>query len=127
MLTREQAYAADVFKRVSDFKRNSPNQISRYGAMAHQLPLLIRTAGLVQALTFVAGRKDEGLNQLLNDLAQTIKQDNAEKFVAFSRNAPLPQYLRLTQQTMAALLWYKRFAQSVLDIDPTQAMDQKES
>jgi CRISPR-associated protein Cmr5 len=126
-LTREQAYAADVFKRVSDIKHNSPSKISRYGAMAHQLPLLIRTAGLVQALTFVSGRKDEGLNQLLHDLAQTVKQENAEKLIATSRNAPLAQYMRLTQQTMAALLWYKRFAQSVLEIDSTQAMEQKES
>jgi CRISPR-associated protein Cmr5 len=36
-----------------------------------------------------------------------------------SRTAQLAEYMRLTNDVMAALLWYKRFAQSVLGVDPT--------
>ena len=35
----------------------------------------------------------------------------------------LKEYIKLTHETMAALLWYKRFAQSVLDVDASEKAD----
>jgi len=32
----------------------------------------------------------------------------------------------ITQQVLDALLWYKRFAQSVLDVDPTDQLDDEQ-
>ena len=125
MLTREQAYAADVFQRVSTLKEKEPAKVKKYGATAHQLPLLIRSAGLVQALTFIDSRKDDSnsLKCLLDDLAKTVGKKDREELVKRSREAKLAEYMRLTQQTMAALLWYKRFAQSVLDVTAADARD----
>ncbi len=122
MLTREQAYAADVFQKVSAAKADKDVTVKKYGATAHQLPLLIRTAGLVQAVTFIESRKDDSLNRLLDDLAQTIGKKDRAELIECSRQAKLSEYMRLTQQTMAALLWYKRFAQSVLEVTTTTAM-----
>jgi CRISPR-associated protein Cmr5 len=95
--------------------------------MAHKLPVLIRTVGLAQALAFVQARgKKDAHKKLLDDLAAVISAQNGETLDAStgetlattSRTAPLPDYMRLTQHALAALLWFKRFAQSVLEVEP---------
>ena len=86
-----------------------------YGGMAHKLPILIRTAGLAQALTYVESRGNAAQQQLLRDLAATLHTPN---LTTAAITAQLADYMYLTQQAMAALLWYKRFAQSVLDVQP---------
>jgi len=83
--------------------------------MAHKLPVLIRTAGLSQALGFVAARGNLMHLRLVQDLAATLGRRDLP---GDSRMAPnLQAYMRLTQETLDALLWYKRFAQSVLKVD----------
>lgn len=127
MQTRNQKYAAEIYRQVEPFKpiegesKEQKSKRQQYGSMAHKLPVLIRTSGLVQALVFAESRKKDGINQLLDHLA-AIVMGNADKGVLIrsSRDAALSEYMRLTQQTLDALLWYKRFAQSVLDIDATQ-------
>ena len=74
MQTRDQKYAVDIYKRVSEVKKFEEADRNRYGAMAHQLPILIRTAGLAQALAFLDSRDTKGHKQLLTDLAATIGQ-----------------------------------------------------
>ncbi|NTV64744.1 MAG: type III-B CRISPR module-associated protein Cmr5 [Oscillochloris sp.] len=120
MQTREQKYAQDVYTRVCAVKKaqdvgGSKIDPKKYGGIAHKLPILIRTAGLAQALTFVEARGKESQHQLLRDLGATV---NHEKDLAqYVRHAELAEYMRLTQQVLDALLWYKRFAQSVLGVE----------
>jgi len=89
--------------------------------MAHKLPILIRTAGLVQALAFVEARGKEIQKRLLTDLKATIEPNDPRTLLIHAQNADLSEYMRLTQQIMAALLWYKRFAQSILGVDASEA------
>jgi CRISPR-associated protein Cmr5 len=115
MKTRDQEYASDTVQKVSAVKKNlNADDRNRYGAMAHQLPILIRTAGLAQALAFLETRDSHGHKQLLKDLAATVGLPTT--LVQRAREAPLEEYMHLTRQVMAALLWYKRFAQSILEI-----------
>lgn len=119
MQTRDQKYAMDIYNRVKSVKETNPKDFcDSYGSMAHKLPILIRTAGLAQALAFVEaraeGQKSGALKRLMSDLAETLHKSGTLTEVA--RTSPLSEYMFLTQQTMAALLWYKRFAQSVLDV-----------
>lgn len=118
MYTRDQKFAIDVFDRVSKVKKD--DQIG-YGSMAHKLPILIRTAGLAQALAFVDSRGTPAQQQLLKDLAGTVGKPELLKA---ARELELNEYIRLTQQVMEALLWYKRFAQSVLGVDTSQTEEQ---
>ncbi|NTW00339.1 MAG: type III-B CRISPR module-associated protein Cmr5 [Oscillochloris sp.] len=122
MHTREQKYAQDVYTRVCAIKKaqdagDSKIDPKKYGGMAHKLPILIRTAGLAQALTFVEARGDKSgsQRQLLCDLGGTIGYNG--NLAAQARAAELGEYMRLTQQVLDALLWYKRFAQSVLEVE----------
>lgn len=129
MQTREQQYATAIFKQVTDYKeRQTEKKRKEYGSMAHQLPVLVRTAGLAQALTFVEARHQESEKdgkkitpppkQLLDDLAITLNRQDGSRLARDARAASLPEYMRLTQQVLAALVWYKRFAQSVLGVKP---------
>lgn len=125
MKTRDQEYAATIFKQVQDEVNNNPNvdDKQQYGSMAHKLPILIRTSGLVQALQFVDSRGKDPHKLLLKHLAQTVLKSEApagkekEELLTQSRTNDLGKYMLLTQRTMAALLWYKRFAQSLLKVE----------
>src|SRR6266699_1292655 len=112
--TRDQEYAVHAYNRVKTVKHMPEAARDRYGSMAHKLPILIRTAGLVQALAFVNARGKGLQKQLLEDLAVTVEQNDTANLLRSVRSANLSEYMRLTQHIMAALLWYKRFSQSIL-------------
>jgi CRISPR-associated protein Cmr5 len=120
MQTRDQIYAATVYKQVSNIKKEEP-EYKKYGAMAHKLPILIHTAGLAQALEFVNSRGQPVQKRLLTDLAVIVEQKDTSILLSHVRGANLNEYMRLTKQIMAALLWYKRFAQSILEVDASEA------
>jgi len=121
MKTLSQEYATSAYKQVSAFgnkyKEGNPER-KQYGAMAHKLPVLVRQAGLIQALVFVETRGKESQRRLLEDLANTLGRADAKTFREECQKADLPDYMWLTRQTLAALEWYKRFAESVLNIKP---------
>lgn len=115
-MTRDQERARSAYERVSRHREKPAAWREQYGGMAHRLPLLVRQAGLVQALAFVETRGQDANLVLLEDLAQTVglsKEDLLER----SRCAALPEYLRLTREVLRAAQWYRRFAQSVLDVE----------
>lgn len=126
MLTRTQRYAADVFGRVEPLAQEDKAYRDKYKSMAEKLPALIRSAGLAQALAFVQAKavKEEAWGDLLDHLAQTLYYADRAALSAASRSpqCTLSVYLRLTNETLEALLWYKRFAQSLLDA-PAQATE----
>ena len=119
MLTRDQKYASTVYDQVCKIKseKQEKQEYKKYGAMAHKLPILIYTAGLAQALEFINASDEEAQKRLLKDLAVTVGQKDAKALLCHMRGLPLGGYMLLTQQILAALLWYKRFAQSVLGVN----------
>jgi CRISPR-associated protein Cmr5 len=119
MLTRDQKYSTSAYKQVLDIKESPEYQA--YGAMAHKLPILIYTAGLVQALEFVHSRGKPIQQRLLKDIAVTVGHNDTDTLLKVVRRADLSSYMLLTQQILAALLWYKRFAQSILDVDASDS------
>lgn len=125
--TRDQQLARSVFDRVGKFKTQhtrpdgtaDEKRLKQYGSMSHKLPVMIRSAGLAQALGFIEGKgkKESVYAQLLTDLAATIGLSPEEKLPGKSRLVPLDEYMLLTQNALAALLWFKRYAQSVLGVE----------
>ncbi len=117
MLTRDQYYATTVYAQVESVAGASDAFRKKYGGLAHKLPVLIRTAGLAQALAFVNARGEDAGKRLLQHLAEALDLANQDTLLKRAREDDLNKYIYLTQQALAALLWYKRFAQSVLDVD----------
>jgi CRISPR-associated protein Cmr5 len=120
MLTRSQKLAQLVYEKVSAHRSRSKAEKDKYGAMAQKLPVLVRTAGLAQAIAFLEAKsksKDGKMNEhLLEDLSGVLGL-SSEEFVRKCREAELIDYLRLTQDVLAALLWFKRFSVSVLEVE----------
>jgi CRISPR-associated protein Cmr5 len=112
MLTRDQKYGIAAHKSVQAVKEQEDAR--KYGVMCHKLPILIHTAGLAQALAFVESRKGGIYKTFLKDLGETLEEKD---IVTTAREADLNEYMRLTAQVMEALVWYKRFAQSILGVD----------
>jgi CRISPR-associated protein Cmr5 len=121
MKTLEQELAEKVYHKV--VAHEGQPDAKKYGSMAHKLPILIRTAGLAEALAFVESRGKDPLDALLDDLARVVSNQSRKDFVAQSRSADLQDYIYLTRRTMLALKWFKRFAQSMLGVDATEEGD----
>ena len=132
MQTRSQKYAVAVWKELQTTREPDPAKrgpIKRdqaqfnkdeYGGMAHKLPILIQACGLAQALVFVAARGKDSHKLLLRDLATVLGIPNLPER---ARTAELTEYMRLSQQAIEALLWFKRFAQSELNVDDASGAD----
>ena len=115
MRTRNQEYAAQIFEQVTQV---GEDERKKYGSLAHRLPVLIRTAGLAQALAFVDARGKNPGKRLLDDIAAVLRFKDKDELLRRSREAELPEYMRLTRDVLTSLVWYKRFAQSVLGVEP---------
>ena len=119
MQTIDQQYSIAVHKQVLEIKKDPDYR--KYGAMAHKLPILIHTAGLVQALEFVNSRGNTIQKRLLEHLAVTIGKNNTETLLDAARSRNLSNYMLLTRQVLSALLWYKRFPQSISEVHATES------
>lgn len=134
MQTRDQRYAKNAYDQVIQITKMPVEEKQRekfsksYGSMAHKLPILIHVSGLAQALAFVDARyKGKGAERLLEDLSQTVIGEPANVLLERSRGDDQPdnlhKYMYLTEQVLAALLWYKRYAQSILDVESSDNDD----
>ena len=116
-----------------------------YGSLAHRLPALIRTSGLASALVFIETRTSkEGHQAFVEDFKEALAA--LAKDVGVGRNQSMPvtsaivaelnptttditqlvleldlaSYQLLTLEALALAMWFKRFAESVLGVSPTE-------
>jgi CRISPR-associated protein Cmr5 len=110
--TRSQRFAATAFKHVSDVATLTGRD--KYKAITRNLPVLIRTAGLAQALAFIpSGDEQKKMHQLLiTHLSETVGRNLIDAYS--KQDLTLQTYIHLTRETLDALVWYKRFAESLL-------------
>lgn len=114
--TRNQEFAENVYAHIEKIQTRDKEYRDEYGSMCHKLPILIRTAGLAQAFAFVDARGKEAQKKVLDDLAGVLGTTKDE-LLTQSRSASLQKYMVLTRQSLQALLWFKRFAVSILDVE----------
>lgn len=117
MRTRSQEMAEKVFSKVQTYSNKEKSKQTEYGSMAHKLPILIHQAGLAQAVEFVKTRDKDAHKDLLRHLGETLGYGDTEKFAEKCRKAELLEYIHLTNRALDALIWYKRFAKSVLGVE----------
>jgi CRISPR-associated protein Cmr5 len=130
-MTREQDRAAQAFEDISQESQRDAASQKRYATVMYQLIILIRTAGLLQALEFISALTNEHKRQagerLLNALGKQMHRVNAhindmKTLKQTAKTAELQEYMLLTREMMATMVWYKRFVQSILKIDASEAM-----
>ncbi len=138
-MTREQQRASMAFQDVSKINKESKEEQKRYATVVYQLIILVRTAGLLQALEFLASitnkSKKAAAEKLMNQLAEQLqrvhlldkelkkvqKDKKHIKLRDIIRNANLYEYMLVTRELMATMVWYRRFVQSILKISPADA------
>jgi CRISPR type III-B/RAMP module-associated protein Cmr5 len=127
MPTLDQERAKLAFQHLATVKGFSEEaRRDKYASMVHGMPALLRTAGLSQALHFVRSRKDKDQRLFLDHLAAQLHRIDAEiksgdALLAKVRDADLTRYLRLTQEALACVNWYRRFVQGELGIQAGDA------
>lgn len=121
----DQKRAAQAYRDVSGLPKGEDKKEfrTRYGVMALKLTALIRSAGLCQAIHFVASRNKDPYNELLKHLAGQLKRVNPgineidkKSLTEVIRKAELNEYLHLTREALAVANWYGRLAQSELKV-----------
>lgn len=126
-MTREQERASYVLEKVQKYEKDDEKFRKDYGSMALRFPALLRSAGLVQALAFGASRSNQAHKQFVYDFTAVLGKLEGKRLEgeqAFGdyfgrvREAELPEYLRMTREALAVADWFKRFAQSVLKVEP---------
>lgn len=122
MVTLDQQRAVLAHTHVSQVADLAEGSRKKYASIVHALPVLLRSAGLSQALHFVASRPDEDQRRLLDHLAAQLGRADAQVKDAGSllhraRQADLAAYLRLTGEALACSAWYRRMVQGVLRIE----------
>jgi len=127
-MTLEQKRAAQAFEHVRAIAGKHAQESTerkQYAAMAQKLPVLIRTAGLCQALHFLQSRRGKDgrnvLGELLEHLAGQLQRTDpaitsGDRLCDAVRNALLPAYLWMTRETLATAEWYARLSQSELGV-----------
>lgn len=121
-LTRQQRYMTQAVTHVQAVKdTNNKEMQDIYGGLCHSFPVLVRSAGLCQALAFVeakaapGGSRGEAYRLLKDHVADTLEKD-ANGLLDTVRMAGVTEYMRYTRAILAAWIFYKRFAVSILDV-----------
>lgn len=139
MRTRSQIYSEQVYRQIQQLKRAIDDesekkekellkkQAKQYGSLCHNFPLMVLRSGLSQAVAFVwVKSKDDENNphgKFLKHLAQLVGRPEAEKVSVFQQyinQAELVEYQQFTRKILAASIWYKRFAESMLGVKAGQ-------
>ncbi len=121
MLTRNQHFAMKAYGQINKLLGDNSEEQKKYCSMAFRLPILVRQAGLAQAFAFVDARDDAKQKELLDHLAEQFAEAgivNRRSLLEAIQSADLQNYMLLTREVLAALEWYKRFAQSILNYKP---------
>ena len=107
----------------SQFPNGSPER-KIYGGLCHSFPILVRTCGLCQSLAFhedkatdTAKPRGQAHGLLLNHVARLLDLPSQEALLRRVReDSSITEYMRDTRRVLAAWIYWKRFAVSILKV-----------
>ncbi len=102
-----------------------------YGSLCHNFPPFVRTCGLCQAVAFSVDKasaadsenKDDqsrGMAHrlLLEHVAKVLNIPSRDDLLDHLLSANLEEYMLLTRQVLSSWVYFKRFARSILKVEP---------
>jgi len=133
-LSRQQKLLKTAIEQVNCCKGKGEGIGKIYGGLCHKLPVLIRTNGLCQALAFIQsktssdGDRGEAHTQLISDVGQLLQNYAGititnNKVLDAVKELVTPQYALATRVLLQALVFHKRFAESILNVKPGEQDD----
>ena len=122
MQTRSQRYAQKVYDQLANVKNKDADWVKSYGRWCNRFPILVLENGLAQTIGFLHTKAGEGSDSaeqvFLGHVAEILEIERAQVLNSII-DAELANYRRYTRHALAAAIWYKRFAQSVLGVEVT--------
>ena len=103
---------------------NDPQGRKVYGGLCHSFPILVRTCGLCQALAFHEDKATEASKPrgqahglLLDHIARLLGIEGRQALLRHVReDSGITDYMRDTRRVLAAWIYWKRFAVSILKV-----------
>ncbi len=130
MRTQSQEYMEMAAARVSDVEGKTWAKV--YGGLCHSFPVLVRTAGLAQAVAYHQSKAAAAGDVNASGPKQAHRRviEDYEALLPKSKfdiaTAPLSEYMQATRRVLAAGVFYKRFAASILEATAGDADKAKE-
>lgn len=119
-MSRQQKWAQAAFEAVSRQATNKADE-KKYGTYCMKLPSLLLQSGLVQTTAFLRSRGERAADQFLDDVARVLGNDSktsGKELDAKARTVGLTEYLRLSRDALHVATWFRRFAQTELEVEP---------
>lgn len=130
MATLDQTRAKMAWEHIQSVKSSKEVDPKKYGTIVHALTPMLRTAGLSQSLHFVLARNNASQELLLDHLAAQLQRADVAitdriTLLKRAREADLSDYLRLTQEALRCMNWYRRFVQGELKVEASDEADDR--
>lgn len=120
--TRSQSNSKLAFDQINNLSIDDKKK-KQYGQLCHFFPILVLRSGLAQATGFFlakAGDEEDSahgiflkhMSAVTNGSGDELPKNFQQRICA----ADLAEYQRMTRKILAASVWYKRFAESLLHV-----------
>ncbi len=125
MKTRAQRDSEQAYEQISEvMSQLTVEKQKAYGNRCHHFPMLVLRSGLCQAVAFYTVKANgkthpETYKKFLEHMAAAAGESNTdhEAFQKRVLRMELTEYQQTTRRILAAAIWYKRFAVSLLDVE----------
>lgn len=118
--TRDQRRASLVYEHTRSIE-NAPFA-KKYGSLVLASATMFRQCGLVQAIAFYEAKAEEHhkkfVDHLQHELTVLGSLSSGKGLRDHAMHCDLAAYMRLTREALALCQWHKRFAQSILKVQP---------
>jgi CRISPR-associated protein Cmr5 len=125
--TRSQQQMAQALQHVLAVQSQGDTTAKAYGGWCHTVPALILANGLCQTVAFLEDKskadpskgpspKAQAARLVREHIAEVIDAGSADRLAGVVSQASLSQYMHQTRTVLAAWIYYKRFAVSLLGV-----------
>jgi CRISPR-associated protein Cmr5 len=129
MKTRAQQDMELAARLVQDVRSQDKETQQIYGGLCHSFPVMVRTCGLCQALAFSQAKAGDG--QDAREKAHRLLLQHVQKVLALNgdvlqvvREASATQYMLYTRRVLSAWVYFKRFAESILEVKSAASVEE---
>lgn len=126
---RDLTLALECVRAVEKVQNDEMQKI--YGGLCHNFPVLVRTAGLCQALAFSEDKRTgekksrtRAHELILEHVGEIMRASGATRnALETARTADALEYMHYTRRVLEAFVYFKRFAVSVLKVENARSAE----
>lgn len=119
-MSRQLEYMKQAHADVQAVQRDAQADHTAYGALCHQVPIYVLTNGLALTAAYIEskanGNNPHGL--VKHHLARVIEVPDRQALSAYVAGLSTERYMLATFAVLDAWTFYKRFAESILNVKP---------